>query len=189
MESGTNHLQRLRKAIDGDADALAALLAESHERLIRYVRGKIPVDVSSVVAAEDVVQEVHIAAFRDIGSFEPRQKGSLERWLRTIAIRRLRNAIRFQRQAKRGGGATHVTVSSALERSAVMLLDLLDSPVKSPSRVAAAAEATVAVNEALQALPEDFRLAVRLVYLEGKTVAAAVRSAAKTLIERIQASA
>lgn len=173
MGTATNQQERLRNAIAGDGDALSALLAESHGRMVRYVQAKIPGDIAGVVGAEDVVQEAHIAAFREIGRFEPRGEDSFERWLRTIALRRLRNAIRFHRQARRGGGAARIVVTPALERSAVMLLDMMQAADRTPSRTAAAGEAATAVSAALEALPDDYRAAVRLVYLEGRTVAEA----------------
>ncbi|MGD2110306.1 MAG: tetratricopeptide repeat protein [Phycisphaerae bacterium] len=93
----------------------------------------------------------------------------------TIAVRRLRNAIKQKRALKRGGGRDGITaLPGDLERSAQMLLDLMVSSAKTPSRSAASHEAVEAMRAAVAELPADYRRAVQLVYIEGKSVAAAI---------------
>ena len=80
---------------------------------------------------------------------------------------------------KRGGDAFQATTTLA-EGSVVMLLDLMASPVKTPSRNAATHEAISIVQDAMNHLPEDYQRAVRLVYLEGQSVAAAAEEMDRT---------
>jgi RNA polymerase sigma factor (sigma-70 family) len=90
----------------------------------------------------------------------------------TIAIRRLRNAIRRDRTAKRGGGRVGQLDAPPIDQASVVaLLDLIAGDVETPSRTAAHHEAIDAVQEALRGLPDDYRRAVQLVYIEGASVA------------------
>jgi RNA polymerase sigma factor (sigma-70 family) len=62
----------------------------------------------------------------------------------------------------------------------VALLDLLAAPGRTPSQSVARHEAIDAVQSALADLPEDYRQAVRLVHLEGCSIAAAARNMQRT---------
>ena len=118
--------------------------------------------------------------FRHIGKFEPRGPDSFFRWAATIAIRRLRNAIKARRSLKRGGMEVPRTTAGVPEASVVALLDLMAGPEKTPSRVVAGQEATRAVEDALAFLPEHYRQAVGLVYLEGHSVVEAATIMGRT---------
>jgi RNA polymerase sigma-70 factor (ECF subfamily) len=67
-----------------------------------------------------------------------------------------------------------------LERSTHMLLDLIASADKTPSRSAASHEAVEAMRAALTELPPDYRKAVQLVYIEGRSVAEAASEMGRT---------
>ena len=93
----------VQRAIRGDKVALTILLARSRGALLVRIGRRISPKLQSVVAPEDIVQDTHIDVFHQLGSFEPRGPGSFERWVTTIAIRRLRGMIRRIHAAKRGG--------------------------------------------------------------------------------------
>lgn len=134
-----------------------------------------------MLAAEDVVQQAHIEVFRRIAGFEWRGPDSFYRWLATIALSRLRNAIRHQTSIKRGGGWTPVgPFAGNFEESAVELLDLLAGPDETPSRCVARSEAALAVRSALAELPEDNRRALWLVHFEGCSAKAAAAQMGRT---------
>ena len=60
------------------------------------------------------------------------------------------------------------------------LLDLMAAPTDAPRRVAAGREAVRAVQAALEQLPHGYSEAVRLVYLEGRSVAEAAEIMERT---------
>lgn len=168
-----DHPELLALALAGDGAALTALLTASYAPLRNYVAGKTPKALQGVVDADDIVQETHIEVFRRIGAFEVRGPDAFERWLRVIALSRLRNALKRQRAAKRGGGRVALTAPANLHESIVALLDVIAVHERTPSRSMARREAGQAVQTALGQLTDDHRQAVQLVYLEGASAAEA----------------
>jgi len=155
----------VERAAAGDAVAATVLLTRSHAELRRFIASKIPRDLQSLVDADDVLQDTKINAYRNLHRFEHRGGDSFDRWIATIALRRLRNEIQRHRALKRGGG--RADVSSIPDQSIVAMLDLMAGPEKTPSRRVARQEALNAVSAALELLPEHYRQAVQLVYLDG----------------------
>ncbi len=162
----------LQRAIAGDTVATTVLLAHVHARLADHLTRRIPRSLQSRIDAEDLLQETQVEVYKHVTRFEPRGEDSFYRWVATIALRRLRNAIKAHRTIKRGGGWGHVGGGS-FEESAIALLDWMAGPEKTPSHSAARHEAVGAVQAALDALPAHYREAIRLVYLEGRSVAEA----------------
>jgi len=160
----------IEQAVAGDEVSLTLLLTESREQLCRLIAGKTSRDLQRVVTADDIVQEAHTEVFRRITSFEPRGGDSFHRWVATIAVRRLRSAIREHRAAKRGGGRRAKTGAGNPEESTIALLDLLGADGGTPSRSVARREAVAALQTALADLPEQYRRAIWLVHIEGLPV-------------------
>jgi len=164
----------VRRAVEGDRVALTVLLADSHAELRAYIARKFPRRLRTTVDPDDIVQETQCEAFRHIGGLEPRGRESFQRWLRTIGIHKLRNALRHQRALKRGGGREDARgADNALWESTVVLLDLMEASTGTPSRFAARTETIEAVQAALGHLSADLQQAVILVYIQGVGVAAA----------------
>lgn len=165
----TNDL--VRRAVSGDTLALKLLLTDSRDRLCEHLSNRLPPDLRSSLGVEDVVQETLTDVFRRIGTFEVREPGSFYRWVATIGLNRLRDAIRRERAEKRGGGNRGVaTARRSVEDSSIVLLETLAGPPGTPSRTVARAEAVAAVQDALKQLPEHYRRAVWLVHIEGQLV-------------------
>ncbi len=164
---------KLQQAISGNRAALTLLLLDLHPRLRAYIACRIPARLQGRLDADDIVQETHIEVYRHIQRFESRGEGSFDRWVMTIAIRKLRNALTKYRAQRRGGEIVTASQLSNGEQSSVcMLLDMIADPGRSPSRSAAGREAVAALQAGLEFLSEDQRKAVVLVYLEGWTVVA-----------------
>ncbi|HEY3246482.1 MAG TPA: RNA polymerase sigma factor [Phycisphaerae bacterium] len=171
----------LDRAVGGDRDALTLLLTDHHPRLRDYLQRKIPLALAGTVDAEDIAQESYIQVFRHIQEFEPRGEDAFYRWLATIAVRRLRNAVKKQRAVKRGAGKLGANPARpGVEDSMVGLLDLVVAPGQTPSHFAARHEALAAMQAALAELPEECRQAVWLVYIEGCSIAAAAAEMHRT---------
>jgi RNA polymerase sigma-70 factor (ECF subfamily) len=165
-----NHEDELvRRAKSGDELALTLLLTWCHDRLRQGLARRVPRDLSGILDADDILQEAQVAACRNLSGFKPQGPDAFYRWVATIALRRLRNAIKAQRAAKRGAGRSGGM--GMREESVVALLELMSSPERSPSQKAARIEAAQAVQDALEQLPTAYRQAVQLVYIDGLSVA------------------
>jgi RNA polymerase sigma-70 factor (ECF subfamily) len=160
----------LRSAIGGDAAALKTLLVQSYVTLGHYIASRIPPNLSRLIDPEDIIQEAHVEVFQRIGDFQPQGERSFERWVTTIALSRLRNAIERRQALKRGGERIAVTQAKDIEDSTIALLDKIADPGKTPSRVVARGEAVRTMQEALSQLPEHYQRALWLVHIEGCTV-------------------
>lgn len=162
----------LARAIAGDRAALTVLLTRAHAELARRVERRIPAALRGSLDADDVVQQAFIAVFREIGRFEYRGEDSFDRWTATIAIRTLRNEVKARRRLKRGGGRAVIGDAQAnAEESMVALFDMVAAPGRTPSLSIVRREAIASVQRALDELPEDYRIAVLGVYIEGRPVA------------------
>ena len=100
----SDHNELLSQAVAGDQLALQRLLIPFQSRLLARIRRKLPVSLSRVIAAEDVLQEAYVDVFRAIGGFQRQGDGAFYRWLLTIADNRVIDMIRAHQAAKRGGG-------------------------------------------------------------------------------------
>lgn len=181
IEAEQREVALTQRAATGDAVALKLLLTETYPRVCTHLSARIPADLRRIVDPEDIVQEAEIDVFRRIEVFEPRGPNSFYRWFATIAVSRLRDAIRWDRAAKRGGGALASNQTRrSIEDSTIALLDLLAAPGNTPSQSVARGEAIRAVGAALGEIPEDHRQAVQLVHLEGRPVAEAAAQMGRT---------
>jgi len=175
--SGTDEQTELtRRAAAGDELALTLLLQRTRPRLLEYVGRRIPADLRASVGADDIAQQAHVEAYRNVARFTPRGERAFERWLWTIALRKLRDAIRLRRAAKRGGPRAEAALAGAgLEDSIVGLLDVLAGPGRTPSRQVARQEALDAIRAALDALDPPYREAIWLAHIESRPIAEVAR--------------
>jgi RNA polymerase sigma-70 factor (ECF subfamily) len=128
------------------------------------------------LSPDDVVQETHLASARRIDEFEPRGPASFYRWLVGIARNKVREAERRRRAKKRA-----------------VLAPLAGEPAgdqTSPSGRVRGRERRELLLDAVRELPGAQGEAVRLRYLEGRSVAETARvldrseSAVKALVSR-----
>ncbi len=148
-------------------DQLLQILLARAPRLRRYLAMKTPSELQHVVSAEDVLQEVWIAAFRGLPGFRPQGKDSVDRWLTCIAQRTMINAVKAAGRVKRGGRHRQVHRDPDRASSLVDLFARVASPGRTPSSEAAVTEAVDAVQVALASLPPARREAVWMRYIEG----------------------
>src|SRR2546428_12029449 len=78
----------MRQVAEGSAEALALL----HRRFARLIFG-LAVQTLDRAAAEDLVQDVLLAAWRNAGRFDP-ARGTVRSWVLQIPHFRLLNALR-----------------------------------------------------------------------------------------------
>ena len=169
----------VRRAADGDENAITRLLLTHHEPMLRYIDSRLSHALRSKVSAEDILQETFSDVFRGIHRFVPQRSGSFAAWLRTIADNRIRNANRDLTTIKRGGLHQHVSLFAPGATSHELgdaLTDLSSLPTLSLERE----EVVYAVQTHLADLPSEQRKAMRLRYLEGKGVQQAANEMQRT---------
>lgn len=164
------HDDRLLKAIDGDADALSALLQESAPALRASLVGKIGNVWQASLDVDDIMQVTYLEAFLRISSFKPSTEGGFVAWLRRIADNNLKDAIRELGRAKRPNPKRRVT-GATREESYAAFVDAMGYTSHTPSRDAAGGEAVNAMKQAMTRLPADYRRVLELYDLDGRSPA------------------
>jgi RNA polymerase sigma-70 factor (ECF subfamily) len=170
----------IQNACAGDEVALKVLLARSRPGLCDYVSRKTPGALAKAIDPEDIVQDAHIAIFQRIGTLRSNRLSSFHRWVKAIALNRLRNVIKQHRSAKRGERVTLSSRKRSVEDSTYALFNMLAAPGRTPSRSVARGEAINAVQAAIADLPQHYQRAVRLVHIDGCTIREAALEMGRT---------
>ena len=176
-EWGRDEQELVRRCKEG-SEAAYAVLVRLHRPRLYTLAYRLLLDRE---AAEDVVQETFIAAFRQMERFEPRP--SLSAWLNTITLRTATRAAARQRARPKtsidapafrdnGQGATTDWAGDDLGLGA--LADT--SPAADPHAAAEAADVRRAVSAAIGELPFNYRAAVVLRHVMGLDYAEAARA-------------
>jgi len=144
----------------GDRSAFEELVRRYEKELYGYLRHYL----GDAQTAEDVFQQTFLQVHLKCGQFECERK--LRPWLYAVATNQ---AIDFQRRSGR-----HRTVSldrriggGMEEDESGLLVDLFDSPGRTPAEESQSAEQQAAVRRAVAELPEQTRQVVMLVYFQG----------------------
>jgi RNA polymerase sigma-70 factor, ECF subfamily len=153
----------IRRAVAGDRAALEGLLAAYYPRLAAQFTPGIPADLRGALGVEDVLQEAFVDVFQAIGDARAKCGQQFYAWLAAIVEHRMVDLIRGARAARRGGGWSPLDAQSA---SMVCMLEQVAVHSRTPSTSAAGHEVVAAIQGALGSLPEDYREAVRLRYIE-----------------------
>jgi len=165
---GTHDLAE--QAAAGDRVALKLLLTRHHGALARYIERRMSGRLAGVVGTEDILQEAYLDAFRHVGTFRSTGPDAFYRWLATLALNRLRKALRQHRISmllrvsafgRRDGGSTWCRMHDVM------------TPGPTASRAAMRDEATQALERAMMDLPERYRMALWLVRISGLSIGAA----------------
>jgi RNA polymerase sigma-70 factor (ECF subfamily) len=136
-------LDAIRRVLADDVESFRRLVERYQRPLLKLVRNLTPPDIDH----EGVAQEVFLAAFRALGSFDPK-KSAFSTWLFTIARNRCWNELNRRRPV-----------------AGVELPEVFD--LRSPERAASEAELFRQLDAALEALPFDQRSAFVLAQLQG----------------------
>ena len=129
----------------GDPKAFARLVRENQDVVFGYLYRML----NSRHEAEEVAQEVFIAAFRFMESF--RGEGSLRTWLLRIASNMYKNKIRYNVRRRR---AWETGFDDLIERPSHRPIGQRPD---GPEQIAQRNELEVALGKAIEALPEEFR--------------------------------
>lgn len=135
-----------------------ALVAENLPRLHAYVRAHMPGDLRQRETDVDLLQSICVELIAERARFDFRGEAQFRAWMFTAARNKLLEKVRFHGRAQRD-------VRREVAPDSSMTSGLGDSVT--PSRVAAGAERRRLVEQALAALPDDYREVVTLTHYAG----------------------
>jgi RNA polymerase sigma factor (sigma-70 family) len=96
LESTFALIERVRA---GDREALDCLMARHVAPLRRWISGRLPRWARDLADTDDLVQDTLLRTFRKMESFEPRNVGALQAYLRQAVLNRLRDELRRKGRA------------------------------------------------------------------------------------------
>ncbi|HRX86714.1 MAG TPA: RNA polymerase sigma factor [Phycisphaerae bacterium] len=167
---GETDAELLQRAVEGDANALRTLLERFGGEVRQRIRGKVDKRWQALLDEDDVMQVTYLEAFLHIDQLTARDTASFVAWLTRIAENALRDAVRGLTRQKRPDPAKRL-VAAASTDSYVGLLDCLGITTTTPSREVNRRDLAALIEAAVERLPDDYRTAVRMYDLEGRTVA------------------
>ena len=92
--SDESTIELVVRAQRGDRGALEALLQRCLPSLKRWAHGRLPSAARGHLDTGDIVQEAALNALRRLDTFEPRNVGSMQAYLRQSVINRIRDEVR-----------------------------------------------------------------------------------------------
>lgn len=149
--------QLVERTVAGDQKAFELLVIKYQRRIQRLI-GRMVRDVDLV---EDIAQETFIRAYRALAQF--RGEAQFYTWLYRIAINTAKKALM---DLKRNPTVSENSFKSDDDDETSHLENELTSS-ETPDAVLASKEIAQIINLALEALPEDLRMAVTLREIEG----------------------
>lgn len=178
--SADDQLPLIQRIAAGDAAALQCLLIDNRPFLVGYAEKHLPRCLKGQIDAQDLVQDAAMEALRQMESFPATDMRSALLWLVQLCRGRIARLTRMHRAARRGGGRSAMNWPAEGEDSVVMLLADLAIYERTPSRSAAAHELWDVVRQSLLKLPEDYRRAIRLRYMQGLSAAQTAEQMGRT---------
>lgn len=161
MSSFTSTFDLIERFREGDGTAFSQLFAKYRPRLAVLIRYKLGARLRERVEVDDILQEVFLAASKDIGSFTYRSPGSFMNWLSRIADHVIADEARLQGRQKRRA-AEVVRFRSAGSPGGPEPVDS-----RTPSRILMQEEGTNELLGRLDTLPPDYRDVILMAKVEG----------------------
>ncbi len=166
--------------VEGDREALVKLL----EFVGPGVRGGLQIGNAwrTSLDADDVMQTTYMEVFLRVHRLENQTVSGFRSWMRSVAENNLRDAIKSLQRRKRPDPRQALSQDGnpGNPESTVEFLDRIGCISHTASRDAVAREAESLLKEALERLPESYRLAVQHVDLNGESVEAVARQLGKS---------
>jgi RNA polymerase sigma-70 factor, ECF subfamily len=169
-DSGSSD-ELLRRAGDGDADALAELFARHRDQLRRMVRLRMDRRLQGRVDPSDVLQEAQLEVFRRAAEYaaDPRLPPFL--WLRLITGQRLSALHRRHLGAQRRNAGQEIALHRGPmpQATSLSLAEMLLGRLTSPTQAAQRAEVRLMLQEALNGMDPIDREVLTLRHFEELT--------------------
>jgi RNA polymerase sigma-70 factor (ECF subfamily) len=162
--------QLLAQARRGDREALGRLLEDQRTALHRLAARQLEGRIAVRVNASDVIQQTFLEAHRSFPQFAGRNVHELVAWLQGILDHKVAGAIRDHALLQKRTVRRERSLDDS-QGGGIPLKQELDAGFSSPSQKAIRGEEAQRLAQALTALPDDQREAVRLRHLEGWALA------------------
>ena len=146
-------------AIAHDQAAIRSIIRQHNHRLFRVARSVLRDDFE----AEDAVQDAYLQAFSKIGTF--RKEASLATWLSRIVLNESLQRLRARKSRPRADVELHEHKEAQIIPFPVQLGGTID-----PEKTMAQRELVALVEQAVDSLPDDFRIVLVARAIEGLTV-------------------
>jgi RNA polymerase sigma-70 factor (ECF subfamily) len=169
MPSTDDELILIAKAIEGHLPSLEILLYRHNNRLLSYVRSKLPERLRGLMEPQDILQDTWLTAVRLISGFRPEGADCVFRWLVAIARHQISDQLKYIRRSKRSNTRL-ATQGADGDSSIVRLLEELAVYHRTPSKSAMSHELMTALDSAIDRLPTDQAIALRLRHLSGLAI-------------------
>ncbi|HEU0224340.1 MAG TPA: RNA polymerase sigma factor RpoE [Steroidobacteraceae bacterium] len=154
MRAEAGDIALVRRVQRGDKAAFDALVLKYQHKVLKLVQRY----VRNPAEAEDIAQEAFIKAYRALPAF--RGDSAFYTWLYRIAINTAKNSLVASRRRP-------VSYDLDLQDGTQVQAQARLSDGETPEALALTDEIRRTVNEAIEALPDDLRLAIVLRELEG----------------------
>ena len=164
----------------GDSVALSKLLATHYPHLRARAETRMDPAIKARGGPEDILQEVYLRVFRQIGQFQDRGPNSFLNWVYTILDHTLVDARRAARRQRRDVEREIGAAAPGGSSSYWNLLDQVHADSGTPSRVVRREEAFGALLTCLTRLSESQQEVIRLRFLDGLSVAEAAERLGKS---------
>ncbi len=158
----------IRRIQSRDTQALGEFIERHRMQLCGFIRSITGTRLLSVVEVDDLLQEVSTAAITGLESaplddYEPMQ------WLQQVARRRVVDAHRFHFDAKRRDAGRQQTIHADGDAAdkAVGIEHMLVASMTSASAAMSRDVRMDRMQQAIAALPDEQRTAIRLRYVDG----------------------
>jgi RNA polymerase sigma-70 factor (ECF subfamily) len=161
----------LDQALRGDREALGQLLEAQRANLHRLAERQLDRRIAVRAAASDIIQQTFLEACRSFPQFAGRDTREFVAWLQRILDHKVAGAIRNHALLQKRSVGRERSIDDSQGGGTPLKQDL-DANISSPSQKAIRGEDAERLAQALAALPEDQREAVRLRHLEGWALAA-----------------
>jgi RNA polymerase sigma factor (TIGR02999 family) len=169
----------LQRAKSGAVDAWESLVARYQPQLHEHIQRNHPQSLMGYLTTEDILQEALLQAWLDIGSLRETAPVAFVAWLKAVADRRMSDAIKAQQRLKRGGGMQRAEPQLS-QGHWDDLLDALPAEARTASSILSRKETAQTLRAAVGVLPEDQQVAIRLHFLEGRSVDETARAMRRT---------
>ena len=156
--SSDSDAQLVARAVAGEQRAYELLVIKYQRRITRLAAHM----VRDSELAQDIAQETFIRAWRALHQF--RGEAQFSTWLHRIAVNTAKRALMNR---SRSPVLTETALQAAREDDETSPLERESISETTPESELAAREIAAAVQDAVQALPEDLRCAITLREIEG----------------------
>jgi RNA polymerase sigma-70 factor (ECF subfamily) len=159
----------LEQARRGDGEALGRLLEAQRADLYRLAERQLDGRIAVRVNASDLIQQIFLEAYRSFPQFAGKDARELVAWLQGILDHKAAGTIRDHAVLQKRDVRREQSIDDS-QGNAPLKQELV-AGLSSPSQKAIRQEDALRLSQALTALPDDQREAVRLRHLEGWALA------------------